>query len=134
MTVKINRRKLAKAATRTKVLEAGRALFYSVGYQATTIRDIAEDIGMSTGAIFANFKDKAALYREVYGHDPLTPEQGLRLAQALREAEAFMAGFEGSEQQDIDALLWQARNALTTIEPKADPVAVTAPAQLAEAA
>ncbi|MNW10014.1 hypothetical protein D3C71_2071450 [compost metagenome] len=71
---------------------------------------------MSTGAVFANFKDKADLYRTVYGHDPLTPEQGLRLARALREAEAFISGFEDDEMQDgVDAILAQARGALSMV-------------------
>jgi AcrR family transcriptional regulator len=111
---KLNRRQTAKVATRAKVIAAAQNLFFSVGFEAATIRDIAEDAGMSTGAVFANFKDKADLYRTVYGHDPLTPEQGLRLARALREAEAFISGFEGDEMQDgVDAILAQSRGALS---------------------
>ncbi|MGX1587313.1 TetR/AcrR family transcriptional regulator [Brevundimonas diminuta] len=113
---KLNKRQLAKAATRAKVIAAAQNLFFSVGFEAATIRDIAEDAGMSTGAVFANFKDKADLYRAVYGHDPLTPEQGLRLAQALREAEAFISGFEDDEMQDgVDAILAQTRGALSMV-------------------
>lgn len=116
---KLNRRNLAKAATRAKVLKAGRDLFEERGYQCSTIRAVALRAGMSTGAVFASFTDKADLYRAVYGHDPLTPEQGIKLAAALREAEAFIAGFEGDElQQGIDALLWQTRSALVLTEPK----------------
>lgn len=114
-----NLRKLAKATTRAKVLEAGRELFDERGYEAATIRAVARRVGMSTGAVFASFTDKADLYRAVYGHDPLTPEQGIKLAAALREAEAFIAGFEGDElQSNIDALLWQTRSALVLTEPK----------------
>lgn len=113
---KLNKRQAAKVATRAKVLAAAQNLFFSVGFEAATIRDIAEDAGLSTGAVFANFKDKADLYRTIFGHDPLTPEQGLRLARALREAEAFISGFEGDELQDgIDALLAQTRGALSMV-------------------
>lgn len=59
----VGRRAQAKARTRDKVLVAARALFNEVGYAAATIRDIAVGAGMSTGAVFANFDDKAALYR-----------------------------------------------------------------------
>lgn len=113
---KLNRRQAAKVATRAKVLAAAKALFEAVGHERATIRDIAAKAGMSTGAVFANFKDKADLYRTVYGHDPLTPEQGLRLARALREAEAFISGFEGDDMQEgVDAILAQARGALSMV-------------------
>lgn len=122
---KLNRRQAAKVATRAKVLAAAKALFEAVGHERATIRDIAAKAGMSTGAVFANFKDKADLYRTVYGHDPLTPEQGLRLARALREAEAFISGFEGDEMQEgVDAILAQARGALSMVgmAPVVEPV------------
>lgn len=117
---KPNLRKLAKASTRAKVLQAGRELFEERGYEGSTIRDVARHTGMSTGAVFASFTDKADLYRAVYGHDPLTPEQGIKLAAALREAEAFISTFEGepSHARDVPALLWQARSALALTEPK----------------
>jgi AcrR family transcriptional regulator len=89
-----NRRQQAKAATRQKVLTAAENLFDRVGYKAGTIRDIAVGAGMSTGAVFANFEDKDALYLAIYGHPALTPEQGRHLAAALRKAVEFLEGFE----------------------------------------
>lgn len=79
---RLNRRQLAKAATRTRVLQAGHLLFNEVGYEAATIRAIAARAGMSTGAVFASFEDKAALYVAIYGHPPMTPEQGKALRRA----------------------------------------------------
>lgn len=61
---RLNRRQQAKAATRAKVLKAAADLFADVGYADAGIRDIARGVGMSTGAVFANFKDKAELWRE----------------------------------------------------------------------
>lgn len=114
-----NRRQLAKAQTRAKILDAGKSLFEEVGYERATIRAIARRAGFSTGAVVHSFADKADLYRAIYGHDPITPEQGLKLFAALREAEAFMAGFEGDELQDgIDALLWQTHSALALAKPE----------------
>lgn len=84
----LNKRKAAKAATRQKVLDAGKALFETVGYEAATIRAIAGRAGMSTGAVFANFKDKRDLYVAAYGHPPLTPEQGRDLLIQSRDAMA----------------------------------------------
>ena len=57
----LNKRQQAKIRTRQKVLDAGRTLFMEGGYAKATIRDIAKGAGMSTGAVFANFEDKADL-------------------------------------------------------------------------
>lgn len=62
---KLNRRQAAKQRTRQKVLEAARGLFAERGYDPATIRDIARAAGMSTGAVFANFQDKAELFETV---------------------------------------------------------------------
>ena len=59
------RRALAKQQTRAKVLAAARNLFSEHGYEGATIRDIAAAAGMSTGAVFANFRDKSDLFREI---------------------------------------------------------------------
>lgn len=62
----LNRRQQAKARTRTRVLTAARALFEAQGYARATIREIATAAGMSTGAVFANFEDKDALWSAVF--------------------------------------------------------------------
>lgn len=64
-----NRRQVAKERTRAKVMEAARGLFAERGYEAATIRDIAKGAGMSTGAVFANFQDKAELFEAVLAED-----------------------------------------------------------------
>ena len=66
---RMNRRQAAKIRTRGKVLDAARGLFAERGYDAATIRDIAKTAGMSTGAVFANFQDKAELFETVLGDD-----------------------------------------------------------------
>ena len=76
------RRALAKQQTRTKVLAAARRLFSESGYEGATIRDIASAAGMSTGAVFANFTDKADLFREIMISDMES------LADTMREAAA----------------------------------------------
>ncbi len=63
---RLNRRQAAKVRTRQKVLDAARTLFSERGYDAATIRDIAKAAGMSTGAVFANFQDKAELFETVF--------------------------------------------------------------------
>jgi AcrR family transcriptional regulator len=55
----------AKQRTRQRLLGAARRLFMSRGYEAATIRDIASEADLSTGAVFASFADKAELFNEV---------------------------------------------------------------------
>ena len=83
-TPRMNRRDMAKARTRQKVLDAATALFEGDGYEAGTIRDIAKAAGMSTGAVFANFEDKAELYDTIYGHPPISAEMGREMMLILR--------------------------------------------------
>jgi len=44
--------------TRSKLLEAARALIREKGYEHTTLEEIAERAGMTTGAIYGNFKNR----------------------------------------------------------------------------
>lgn len=85
-TPRLNRRQAAKLRTADRVLQAAREHFTTVGYEAGTIRDIAKGAGMSTGSIFANYKNKAVLYRAAMGHDPITPEEGARAIAELKNA------------------------------------------------
>lgn len=65
----LTRRALAKLRTRQTVLEAAKRLFTERGYGEATVRDIAREAGMSTGAVFANFQDKADLFNDVLAAD-----------------------------------------------------------------
>lgn len=98
--LRLNKRQAAKSATRAKVVSAAAKLFAEVGYEKATIRDIAKAAKMSTGAVFANFEDKAALYTAIQGHAPVTAEQGLELFMLMRdllpEAEAEILGRQAS--------------------------------------
>ncbi|MEG0819583.1 MAG: helix-turn-helix domain-containing protein [Brevundimonas sp.] len=92
--IKPNRRQLAKARTIEKIRNAARVRFTAKGYFPTTIRDIATDCKMSTGAIFANFEDKEALYVDLFGHKPVSSELGRVLGFALiRLLDDLDAGF-----------------------------------------
>ncbi|HEX8234194.1 MAG TPA: TetR/AcrR family transcriptional regulator [Caulobacteraceae bacterium] len=64
-TQRPNRRAESKARTRQKVLDAAKRLFMARGYEGATMRDMAAEAGLSTGALFANFTDKADLFNEV---------------------------------------------------------------------
>lgn len=71
----LSRRAVAKQRTRQALISAAKALFTAHGYADATVRSIARATGMSTGAVFANFADKADLFAEVLAndHDALNP-------------------------------------------------------------
>lgn len=78
-------REISKSRTRDKVMNAGAKLFEAKGYIDATIRDIAKEAGMSTGAIFGVFPDgKPALYHAIMGHPVITPEEGRKAMIILR--------------------------------------------------
>jgi AcrR family transcriptional regulator len=80
------RRDASAAATRADLLFAARTLFVSQGYEAVTVRMIAQAAGKSTGALFAHWAGKDELFTEAMGRPPFTDAMGERLAQALRDA------------------------------------------------
>ena len=59
----------SKLKTRRRVLDSARKLFMERGYEAATIRDIAAEAGLSTGAVFASFVDKTDLFNAVMAED-----------------------------------------------------------------
>lgn len=63
------RREREKRQVRTRILDAARELFAELGYEAVTMRRIAERIEYSPTAIYFHFKDKEALMRELVETD-----------------------------------------------------------------
>lgn len=53
----------SKAANRQKILDSARVLFGRLGFEGATLRDIAAEAGLSTGAVFANFSDKREVFK-----------------------------------------------------------------------
>lgn len=49
--------------SRTALLEAALALFSHQGYRGTSVRDIAERAGTSTGSVYHHFRDKEAIFQ-----------------------------------------------------------------------
>lgn len=50
--------------TRERLLDAAAVVFTEKGYDGTTVAEVARQAGLSTGAIYANFRDKADLLLE----------------------------------------------------------------------
>ncbi len=62
-------RAAGKARSRSRLLQAARHLFAEHGYEGATMREIAAAAGLSTGAVFASFSDKADLFNAVLIED-----------------------------------------------------------------
>jgi AcrR family transcriptional regulator len=63
------RRDREKTELRGKIIEAARRLFAEQGYEAVSMRRIAEAIEYSATAIYDHFEDKAELLREICRED-----------------------------------------------------------------
>ena len=51
-----------RARTRAKLLAAARELIREKGYERTTLQDVAQRAGMTSGAIYGNFKNRDELF------------------------------------------------------------------------
>ena len=51
-----------RTRTRARLMEAARSLIREKGYENTTLDDIADRAGMTTGAIYGNFKNRDELF------------------------------------------------------------------------
>jgi len=118
---RLNRRQAAKVRTRQKVLDAARTLFAERGYDAATIRDIAKGAGMSTGAVFANFQDKAELFEAVFSEEMEGLLADIRTAAAAegRVLDRLSNGLTAGYHRSLDYLpLMQAMVARSWFQPE----------------
>lgn len=81
----------------TKVLEAAVRCFWIRGYEATSIRDLAEEMGITTASLYNAFGDKRSLYRcalDYYIANSFV-DYAQRLEQKLPPREAIQTFFTG---------------------------------------
>ena len=92
-------------ATRKALLEAGRALFAERGYRHTSTQEVVTRAGMTRGALYHHFRDKADLFAAVF--EEVSEQCIRRVSKAAMEAgppgswENFAAGC----QEFLDACL-----------------------------
>ncbi|MBP7650058.1 MAG: TetR/AcrR family transcriptional regulator [Phenylobacterium sp.] len=85
-----------RARTRAALMEAARQLAREKGYEATTMEEVARRAGMTSGAIYGNFKNRQDLFMAIAQTDwaPIKPviAPGASFPQILRAfAEATLA-------------------------------------------
>jgi len=111
ITKPMNRRDLAKRATKEKALTAARNAFGSMDYNAASIRTLAKSMGMSTGAIFANFESKADLWRQAMGCEPPVDSALTRAAPNLLASLLEITTYSGGAQDALhDDYVWERIN------------------------
>lgn len=79
------RREREKHDTRERIMDAARAIFAAEGYDAVSMRRIAEQVEYSPAAIYAYFPDKESLFREVCRTDFMALLEQFRDAAAVRD-------------------------------------------------
>ena len=100
-----SQRALAKRRTREKILASAKALFAERGYEAATIRDIARQAGMSTGAVFASFTDKSDLFTEIAETEQAELNSAMRAAAGeLTGRAAVVAMFDAAVERHMREL------------------------------
>lgn len=71
MTKPVTKRDLKKMATAKRAIDAARKLWAEPGsYNKNGIREIAAEMKMSTGAVFANYEGKDALWLAAFDCPP----------------------------------------------------------------
>jgi AcrR family transcriptional regulator len=94
--------KEAAKLTRHRLLVAASECFAEKGYQATTIREIAADAGVTLGALYHHFKDKKDLLMTVNRSRQVTM---LEITQKALSSELdFFQGLESGMGEIIDLL------------------------------
>lgn len=73
-----------KAGRRESILDAAMRLFVAQGYDRTTMREIAAEAGVSTGAIYVYFQTKAEMLQSLCAEE--TALERAELLEAIRSA------------------------------------------------
>jgi AcrR family transcriptional regulator len=84
------------AQTRAALVTAGRHLFGTHGFAATSVEDIAREARVTTGALYHHFPTKGAVFEAVFEqvHGELLAASAVAAAEASDAVELLAAGFE----------------------------------------
>ena len=99
--------------TRTALLDAALALTREKGFEQTTLQDVAERAGMTTGAIYGNFKNRDELFMALAVRQwaPIKPifSPGASFAEMMRAmADAVLGSIPDRKPAAIGALTFRA--------------------------
>ena len=80
--------------THANILKSGKNLFLKNGYERTNLRELCKDAGITTGAFYRHFEDKASLFSALV--EPVV--EGLR--EKYDVAESKSTGYIVSDNMD----------------------------------
>lgn len=98
----LNRRQQGKVRTRATILAVAADQFRTRTYEGATIRAIAAAAGLSTGAVFSGWKDKADLWREAMGCEPPGDNAVTRAAPQLLSALRGLVAVRPADWDDAE--------------------------------
>jgi AcrR family transcriptional regulator len=98
-----SRRDVRVAETRHALVAAGRALFGTLGFAATSVDDLARHAGLTTGALYHHFASKTDLFETVF--ELLEAELSERSNQVARKATTPLDGLKLGFDAFLDASL-----------------------------
>jgi AcrR family transcriptional regulator len=116
----IGKREVTKAANRLAILEAARAVFGDLGYEAATVRDIIRRTGLASGTFYNYYHSKEELF------EALTDDAARRLRPILRHqyetAPDFSAYINGAVRAYFSFMVqehetWQAKRPVDERQP-----------------
>ncbi len=88
-----NKKEARRLATRGKIIDAATHLFATLGFHKTTIQDIAQHIGMTTGAVFHHFGSKKDILDAVVENLDHNFEEYIEfLAQEHKDRQSMITG------------------------------------------
>jgi AcrR family transcriptional regulator len=111
-----------KALTRERLLDAAAAVFARKGFTGASLDDVAEEAGLTKGAVYSNFDSKEDLVTTLIEERLDRPELGIadvvdpassRLDQATQAGDLYMSRFETDRESfllDFEFSLHLARN------------------------
>ena len=85
-------READSAATKRRILDVARAAFAGGGYDSSTNRDLAAQVGITAGALYYYYPSKLDLYLAV--HDDVQQRVYGRFNEAADDAEGFLGMFD----------------------------------------
>jgi len=102
-----------RARTRARLLDAALALTREQGFERTTLQDVAERAGMTTGAIYGNFRNRDDLFMALAERQWTPPKPDVRPGASFAElmdamAAATLAAIPDREPAAVGALTFRA--------------------------
>jgi AcrR family transcriptional regulator len=107
-----------KAQARHRIVEAASAAFRRNGFRSTTMEDIAEEVGVSKGAIYLYFRTKSELLAEIQARSRAQVlERWKGLLESGDVAEGIARSLDEIFSGEIDPGVWHELMAEAAIDP-----------------